>query len=288
MSISEDKNIKCAIPSKGRLNEPAINLLKKAGYVFRTTGRKLYATCTNAAITFILVRADDIPLLVASGAVDAGITGSDSIVEHNADVVRIMDLGFGRCRLCIAVKEHFEGTDLSAFSGKNIATSFPRLTSEFFSAKGIFVNCMDMKGSVEIMVDLNIADAVVDIVETGDSLRDNKLKVFTEIGSYEAVFIANKAVSGTPEILHIKRRLEGIIIAERYSLLEYNIPSERFKEAERITPGFSSPTVAKLDRENWLSVKAMVEKSTVISVMDKLESLGATAIIETAVINCRL
>lgn len=286
MNITQ--KVKCAVPSKGRLSEPAIGLLHRAGYEFRTKGRNLYATCTTADIVFIFVRADDIPVLVASGAVDLGITGSDLVKERGVSVAEIMGLGFGKCRLCVAVKEDFTGSDLSALEGANVATSFPKLTAEFFASRNVRVNCLEMKGSVEIMVDLNLAAAIADIVETGDSLRDNGLKIFAEIGSYETVLIANEGVRESPEVQRIQRRIQGILIADRYSLLEYNIPADKLREAEKIAPGFNSPTVSRLDKDGWCSVKVMVEKAEVIGVMDKLAAIGAAAIIETSAANCRL
>ncbi|MCL2025409.1 MAG: ATP phosphoribosyltransferase [Leptospirales bacterium] len=288
MTIKNGERIKFALPSKGRISEPSINLLHRAGYTFRTQGRNLYATCTNDNIIFIFVRADDIPVLVASGAIDIGITGSDLIIEHEADVAEILPLGFGKCRLCVAVKNNFSGTGLSSFAGKNIATSFPKMASDFFAKSNVPVNCIRMKGSVEIMIDLNLADGIVDLVETGDSLRDNDMRVFAEIGSYEAELIASKKIASSPEIQQIKRRIEGILIADMYALIEYNIPESRLKEAERITPGYSSPTVSRLDKEGWLAVKVMVKKSEIAAAMDLLESIGAAAILETPVKNCRL
>jgi len=289
MNINNGERIKFALPSKGRISEPSIDLLHRAGYAFRTQGRNLYATCTNEKIIFIFVRADDIPVLVSSGAVDVGITGSDLIIEHGADVAELLPLGFGKCRLCVAVKNNFSGTSLSSFAGKNIATSFPKMASTFFAKNGVSVNCIEMKGSVEIMVDLNLADGiVVDLVETGDSLRDNDLLVFAEIGSYEAELIASKKIASSPEIQQIKRRIEGILVADKYALIEYNIPAGRLKEAENITPGYNSPTVSKLAKEGWLAVKVMVRKNEVAAVMDSLESIGAAAILETSVKNCRL
>ena len=288
MNINNGERIKFALPSKGRISEPSIDLLHRAGYAFRTKGRNLYATCTNEKIIFIFVRADDIPVLVASGAVDIGITGSDLIIEHEADVAEILPLGFGKCKLCVAVKNDFPGTSLSSFAGKNIATSFPKMASAFFAKNEVSVNCMEMKGSVEIMVDLNLADGIVDLVETGDSLRDNDLRVFAEIGSYEAELIASKKIASSSEIQQIKRRIEGILIADMYALIEYNIPANLLKEAENITPGYNSPTVSKLDKDGWLAVKVMVRKNEIAAVMDSLESIGAAAIIETSVKNCRL
>jgi len=288
MNLKDPDKIRFAIPGKGRLMEPSISLLKKSGYSFRAKGRNLYATCTNANIVFIFVRADDIPVLVESGVVDLGITGSDLVLERNADVAEIKPLGFGRCRLCVAVRNSFEGDDLSSYEGKNIATSFPVLTKDYFRKNGVNIKCIEMNGSVEIMVGLELADAIVDIVETGDSLKDNNLKVFRDIGKYEATLIANKNIADQEHVSRIKRRMEGVLLADQYSLLEYNIHDEFLKQAELITPGFESPTVSGLDQKGWVAVRVMVRKSEIVQVMDDLERLGATAIIETDIHNCRL
>ncbi len=288
MSLTEPNRIRFAVPSKGRLNEPAVELLKRSGYSFRLSGRNLYATCTSADIVFIFVRADDIPVLVDSGVVDLGITGSDLVAEREATVETLLELGFGRCRLAVAVPEGFEGEALSGLDGRRIATSFPRTTERFFADQGASVKCMEMNGAVEIMVALELADAIVDIVETGDSLRENHLRVLREIGQYQAVLVAHPSMATDARVLQIRRRLEGILVASRYSILEYNIPARLLKQAETITPGFESPTVSQLDQQGWLAVKVMVEKAQVGAVMDALETLGATAIFETEVRNCRL
>ncbi len=145
-----------------------------------------------------------------------------------------------------------------------------------------------MNGSVEIMIALNLAQAIVDIVETGDSLRDHNLKVFKEIGTYQTTLITKRELVNDQRIVKIRRRIEGVLVANQYSMLEYNIREELLKEAEKITPGYNSPTVSKLDQLNWCSVKVMVKKSEVVCVMDRLEALGATAILETEINNCRL
>lgn len=288
MNLSSTDRIKFALPTKGRLKDPAIDILKKAGFKFRTVGRNLYATCTNAEIVFIFVRADDIPVLVDSGTIDVGITGSDLIVERNAAVEKIMPLGFGKCRLCVAVPDTHEGDDHSFFEGKTIATSFPHMTESFFRGKNVAVKSVEMNGSVEIMVALGLAQGIVDLVETGDSLRDNNLRIFSEIGNYEATLICHPDVVEDTRLQQIKRRIEGVLVAQQYSSLEYNIPKELLPEAEKITPGFNAPTISSLDNEDWLAVKVMVRKKDIIHVMDQLEELGATAIMETEILNCRL
>jgi len=284
----EANKLKFALPSKGRLTEPAIELLHKAGYKFRAKGRNLYATCTNDDIVFIFIRPDDIPVLVDKGVVDLGITGSDLVIEKNADVAEILPLGFGKCRLCLAVKSTSKFEKLNDFKNKTIATSFVNITSKFFEDNKVDVKCIGMNGSVEITIDLNLAEAIVDIVETGDSLRDNNLKIFCDIGNYETILIANRELSNDERIAQIVRRINGILIAGEYSLLEYNIKETFLKDAEKITPGFESPTVSKLEQDGWIAVKVMVMKKDVVSVMDSLQQIGATAIIETEVRNCRL
>ena len=288
MNILDSTKIRFCVPSKGRLNEPATDLLRRAGYPFRLHERRLYASCATADIVFIFARADDIPVLVDSGVADMGITGCDLVAEREANVAQLLDLGFGQCRLCLAGPESMPDGDLQHFAGKTIATAFPRTTQRFFAGKSIDVRVMEMMGSMEIMVALQLSDGIVDIVETGDSLRENHLKVIAEIGRYQSILIANHAVAGDPRVAQVRRRLEGVLVASRYSLLEYNIPATLLKEAEKVTPGYRSPTVSPLDQEGWLAVKVMVDKAAVPQVMDRLERLGASAILETEIRNCRL
>jgi len=286
--LHEKNRLKLAIPNKGRLKEPVIELLKSAGYSFRLRERMLYASCSNADLTIIFLRADDIPLLVSSGTVGLGITGQDLVQEKHAKVREILPLELGKCRLCIACADGFSYKGPGSLSGKRIATSFPKITQGFFKKHNAAVSCLEMSGALEIMIGLGLADAIMDIVETGDTLRENNLKVVEEIGSYQTVLIGNKESHGLPEVLQIKRRLEGILVARKYSMLEYNIKKAGLKKAEAITPGFEAPTVSDLDEAGWCAVKVMVEKKTVIDVMDRLEALGATAILETEIKNCRL
>ena len=286
--ISDRQRLRVALPGKGRLREPTIELLKKAGFDFRAKDRNLYATCTNADIVFIFVRTDDIPVLINAGVVDAGITGSDLVLERKADVETVLSLGYGRCRLCVAVKDSYPHDGIEPLKGKTIATSFPHITGRFFEEKGVPVNCVEMNGSVEIMVALGLADAIVDIVETGDSLRDNNLKVLSDIGRYETVLICSKTVKDDHRVANLKRRIEGILVASRYSILEFNIPEKALKDAENIAPGYESPTISHLDEPGWVAVKVMVPKDKVVDSMDRLQDIGATAILETEVKNCRL
>ncbi len=277
-----------AVPNKGRISEPALTLIKRAGFAFRTKERMLYASCTTADVLFVFVRAEDIPLMVARGAVDVGITGSDLVLEKQADVTELLRLDFGQCRLCVAVGASVTGDDIEQLRGATVTTSFPTITADYFRRQGIEVNCVEMSGSIEVTVGLGIADAVVDIVETGDSLRENNLRVFREIGRYQTVLIAGRDRADDERVARIRRRMEGILIANKYGMLEYNIPASQLKEAEKITPGYESPTVSELDEKGWCAVKVMVEKEKIADAMDRLEAIGATALIETEIRNCRL
>ncbi len=276
-----------AIPNKGRLKEPIISLLKRAGYKFRAKDRALHASCTNADLNILFVRTDDIPYLVSENVVDMGITGEDLIIESGANVATILPLGIGVCKLAVAVSEDLP-EDIKMLDKTTIATSFPKIAKDFFTANGVDVDCITMNGALEIMIALGLADGIVDIVETGDTLRENKLKTIADIGSYQTVFIARNELASDERIELIKRRLEGIIMADKYSMLEYNIQKANLKRAEELTPGFQSPTISHLDDGDWVAVKAMIKKSDVVHTMDELASIGATAILETEIRNCRI
>jgi len=162
------------------------------------------------------------------------------------------------------------------------------VTSEYLAKHGAKAHTVQLTGSVEVMIALGVADAIVDLVETGSTLAANRLQILDEIGSYETVLVQNPKTPHGPLADRIVRRIEGVIIARAYSLLEYNVPSEKLAEAEKITPGFNSPTVNRLEDNAWHSVRAMVKRSEIIDIMENLEELGATAILETAIANCRL
>ncbi|MEX2315618.1 MAG: ATP phosphoribosyltransferase, partial [Pirellulales bacterium] len=158
----------------------------------------------------------------------------------------------------------------------------------YLARHGVTGHVVELTGSVEVMIALDVADAIVDLVETGSTLAANRLSVLDELGRYEALLVQNPVTKHGALCDRVVRRLEGVVIARSYSLLEYNVPQAKLAEAERITPGFESPTVSKLEEEGWFSVRAMVKRNEVIEIMERLEALGATAILETTITNCRL
>lgn len=280
--------LRIGIPSKGRLSELATELLLQAGLNFRRQDRSLFARVSSIPAEITFLRTDDIPTLCAEGAIDLGITGSDLVHEAQADVAVRMKLGVGRCRLAICVPTHSDIQEPSQLKGKRIATSFPNTTQRFLNQHDAPVHLVKLNGSVEVMISLGVADAIVDLVETGSTLAANQLRILTEIGQYETVLIQSPNCRDTGTADRIVRRLEGVVIARDYSLLEYNVPRSKLAAAEAITPGFTSPTVTSLEDAAWCAVRAMVKRSDIIPIMEKLESLGALAILETSINNCRL
>lgn len=283
-----NENLRIGVPSKGRLSELAGELLHEAGINFRRQERTLFARVSGLPIDIIFLRTDDIPVLCAEGAIDLGITGSDLVSESQADITIRMHLGVGRCRLSLCVPESSSIKDCSQLSGARVATSFPRVTETFLAQHNAKVHLVNLSGSVEIMIGLGVADAIVDLVETGSTLAANQLRILTDIGSYETVLIQNPRTRHGTTCDRVVRRLEGVVIARDYSLLEYNVPKEKLPQAEAVTPGFKSPTVSQLEDPNWCAVRAMVRSKDIISVMEQLEAIGASAILETSIKNCRL
>lgn len=282
------ENLRIGVPSKGRLSELAGELLHEAGLNFRRQERTLFARVSGLPIDVVFLRTDDIPVLCAEGAIDLGITGSDLVSESEADIIVRMPLGVGRCRLSLCVPENSPIKECCQLKGTRVATSFPRVTERFLAEHGAEVHLVHLSGSVEIMIGLKVADAIVDLVETGSTLAANQLRILTDIGNYETVLIQNPRTAHAMMCDRVVRRLEGVVIARDYSLLEYNVPRTRLADAEAITPGFKSPTVSQLEDSDWCAVRVMVRSKDVISVMERLEAIGASAILETSIRNCRL
>jgi ATP phosphoribosyltransferase len=294
------RDLRIGVPSKGRLSELAIELLAEAGLSFRRQERSLFARVRELPAEVTFLRTDDIPVLVSEGAIDLGITGGDLLQESGVasgestvassgeEVLTRLALGVGHCRLAVCVPDDSPLKSPQQLDGKQVATSFPNTTRQFLEEHAASAHLVELTGSVEVMIALGVADAIVDLVDTGSTLAANHLRILAEIGSYETLLIQSASTPHADLCDRITRRLEGVVIARAYSMLEYNVPADKLQEAERITPGFNSPTISKLEQEGWMSVRAMVKRRDVIEVMERLEQLGATAILETQIVNCRL
>ena len=226
-------NLRIGVPSKGRLSELAGELLKQAGLSFRRQERSLFARAGEMPIDITFLRTDDIPVLCAEGAIDIGITGSDLVAESGAELITRLHLGMGRCKLALCVPEDSSVTKPGQLAGKRVATSFPNVTKKYLAEHQADVHLVQLAGSVEIMITLGVADAIVDLVETGSTLAANRLRVLAEIGKYESVLIQNPARRESELADRVVRRLEGVVIARSWSLLEYNLPRKKLAEAEQ-------------------------------------------------------
>ncbi len=287
-TLDSGNNLRIGLPSKGRLSDIAGDLLKQAGLSFRRQSRGLFARVSGLPVELIFLRTDDIPTLCAEGAIDMGITGSDLLQESGGSAEVRMRLGVGRCRLAICVPDDASLNSAADLDGKRIATSFPAITKRYLAKHQASAHLVALSGSVEVMIQLGVADAIVDLVETGSTLAANRLRILEEIDSYETVLIQNDRCRDIETADRVVRRLEGVVIARDYSLLEYNVPRSKLEAAEAITPGFNSPTVNTLEDPEWCSVRVMVKRGAVIDAMERLETVGASAVIETPISNCRL
>ena len=282
------RNLRIGVPSKGRLAELAEEILKQGGMSFRRSERSLFARCREMPIDITFLRTDDIPVLCAEGAIDMGITGADLVAESGVELTTRLELGIGTCRLAVCVPDDSPIRSVKELHGSRVATSFPNVTAKYLREHDAEAHLVNLSGSVEIMIALGVADAIVDLVETGSTLAANRLRILDQIGVYETVIVQNRDARHAELASRVVRRLEGVVIARSYSLLEYNVPRAKLREAEKITPGFNSPTVSALEDPDWCAVRVMVRRKEVIEIMEQLESLGASAILETQISNCRL
>jgi ATP phosphoribosyltransferase len=284
-----DERLRIAIPSKGRLRDAALSTLERAGLRFKVSGRRLFSVCSDTGTRIIFTNTADIPVLVAEGVVDLGITGSDQVLEKRVDVVEHRRLGFGRCRLAVAVHKDAPYRSAADLAGKVVGAKFVNLARDYFKREGVNdVHVIEIQGAVEVMVLLGLVDGIVEIVETGNSLVENDLVELECVLDAEAVLIG-AAEPRDPELCdQLLRRVDGVLAAARYTMLEYNCPAERIEEAAVISPGYSSPTVVQLKDQAWLAVKVLVEKTTTQSVIDALEGIGCVAILETELRHARL
>ena len=284
-----EPGLRIAAPSKGRLREGALRILEGAGLRFRISGRRLFSDCPESGARILFCNVADIPVLVSEGVVDLGITGSDQVEEKGRPVEIHRPLGFGRCRLAVAVHKDAPYRSASDLSGRRVGAKFVGLARDYFERAGVAdVHVLEIQGAVEGMVLLGLVDAIVEIVETGSSLVENDLVEIDQVLSAEAVLIGSPSPRSPDSCQALIRRIDGVLAAARYSLLEYNCPSARLDEARAVTPGFSSPTVQPLHDPAWLGVKVMVEKEKIQGVVDALEALGCVAILETELRHARL
>lgn len=281
--------IRVAIPNKGALNEDSMAIISAAGYKIKRGERELCVTDAANNIEFLFLRPRDIATYTANGIVSIGITGRDLLFDSQASAVEIMPLGFGKSKFYYAVPNDSHITQ-DSLDGKRIATSYPNIVKADLAKRGMNASIVKLDGAVEISIRLGVADVIADVTETGSTMKNAGLHPEGDpIMESEAIVIGkDKAVLDIPEVKTFLRRIEGIIVAKNYLIVEYDVKQENLEAVCALTPGFESPTVAPLNKPGWFAVKSMINRKEVNQIIDKLEELGANGIIVSNIITCRI
>ncbi|GAB2517992.1 ATP phosphoribosyltransferase [Nocardiopsis aegyptia] len=280
--------LRIAVPNKGQLSEPAVEMLREAGYRQRKSSRDLVMIDPDNETEFFFLRPKDIAVYVGEGILQAGITGRDMLLDSGAPVDEVLALGFGGSTFRFAAPG---GADMkvSDLNGKRIATSFDGLLRSYLQERGVDARVIHLDGAVESSVQLGVADAVADVVSTGTTLRQAGMDTFGEpILVSEAVVIRPSDAGDDPKIEQLLRRLRGVLVARDYVMMDYDVHAERLEAAVDLTPGMEGPTVSPLHREGWVAVRSMVPRKDAQRIMDDLWELGARAILVTDIYACRL
>ncbi len=277
-----------ALPNKGALSEGAIQILADAGYRCKRYSRELVVRDAEHEVEFIFLRPRDIAVYVGSGLVQAGITGRDLVLDSEAPVEERLALRFGRSRFCYAAPQG-SGLVPERLGGKRVATSYANLVRRDLQGRGVEAEIVRLDGAVEISIQLGVADAIADVVESGQTLVEAGLETIGEpILTSEAVLIQRAGSSQGAGMDRLVKRLEGILVAREYVLLEYVVPRAVIEAACRITPGVKSPTLSPVSEEGWVAVAAMVRTAGLNRIIDQLSELGAKGIIAQDIRTCRL
>ena len=278
--------LRIAVPNKGSLSETAADMLQEAGYTGRRDPRALSALDARNDVEFFYLRPRDIATYVGSGALDVGITGRDLLLDSRSPAKEISSLDFGDSTFRFAgTPGRF--TELSDLAGLRVATSYVALVGDFLARNGVQVTMVGLDGAVESAVKLGVADAVADVVSTGSTLRAQGLEIFGPvILESSAVLISTDATR--PGIATLQRRLQGVLVARQFVLMDYDVPRTLLEQAAAVTPGLESPTISPLQDPDWVAVRSMVPKADTNHIMDALYEIGARAILVTAVHAARI
>lgn len=279
--------LRVALPSKGTLAGPASEMLSEAGYRGRHDTKDLTVLDTANDVEFFFLRPRDISVYVGSGELDLGITGRDLMLESGAPVIERLALGFGGSsfRYAAPLGREWKVGDLA---GLRVATAFPRLVDADLSRQGIHVTLIQLDGAVEISVQLGVADAIADVVGSGRTLRQHGLAAFGDpVCTSEAVLVERVESASSPERAQLVARLQGVVFAQQYLILDYDCPRSLLDEAIAITPGLESPTLAPLADADWVAVRAMVPRKDANRIMDQLSACGAKAVLASDIRSCR-
>ena len=281
--------LRVAVPNKGTLAGPASEMLAEAGYRQRHEQRDLTVLDTTNDVEFFFLRPKDISIYVGSGELDLGLTGRDLALDSGAPVDEVLSMGFGGSTFRYAAPTGERDWKIADLQGKRIATSYPRLVGDDLARHGVTAEVIRLDGAVEISIQLGVADAIADVVGSGRTLRQHGLVAFGDpICKSEAVVIERRDSDQVQAKNQLIARLQGVVFAQQYVMLDYNCPKDLLDDATKMTPGLESPTMAPLADERWVAVRAMVSRKDAPAIMDRLAAVGAKAILSSDIRACRL
>lgn len=278
--------LRIAVPNKGSLSETAVEMLVEAGYIGRRDPRALTVSDPRNGVEFFYLRPRDIATYVGSGALDVGITGRDLLLDSGSAAIEIQPLDFGGSTFRFAAPPGTVST-LTDLAGLRIATSYPKLVGDFLAHNGVAAQIVKLDGAVEVSNRLGVADAIADVVETGSTLRAQGLEIVGPI-ILESTAVLISAQPERAGIATLQRRLQGVLVARQYVLIDYDLPLSLLEKAKAVTPGLESPTVSPLADSAWVAVRAMVPRDETNHVMDELYELGARAILVSSIHAARI
>jgi len=276
--------MRIAVPNKGRLHDPTVDLLERAGLTLVDgADRKLYADTVDPDVTVLFARSGDIPEYVADGAADLGITGYDQVRESGVELVELLDLGYGVCRLVLATPEAGDIERVADLAGGTVATEFPTITTAYFAEQDIDVNVVEVSGATELTPHVDIADGIVDITSTGTTLRMNRLGVVDEVLASSVRLFASPDATDDPKVNQVATALESVLAAEGKRYLMMNVPEQRLPEVREVIPGMGGPTVMDIAGSDQVAVHAVVEEDRVFETIADLKTVGASDILVTEI-----
>jgi len=276
--------MRIAVPNKGRLHDPSIDLLERAGlHLEGGADRKLYADTVDPDVTALFARAADIPEYVSDGAAAVGITGLDQVRESGHDLVDLLDLEFGRCRLVVAAPEDGDIETVGDLEGGTVATEFPRITRDFFADRGVDAEVVEVTGATELTPHVDMADAIVDITSTGTTLRVNRLAEIEEVLASSVRLFAHPDAVDDEKVKQLVTAFESVLAAEDRRYLMLNVPEEHLDDVRDVLPGMGGPTVMDVAGTDDVAVHAVVEERKVFGVINDLKTVGASDILVTEI-----
>ncbi|MDS0297403.1 ATP phosphoribosyltransferase [Halogeometricum sp. S1BR25-6] len=276
--------MRIAVPNKGRLHDPTVELLERAGlHIKNGANRKLYADTVDPDVTVLFARAADIPEYVRDGAAEVGVTGLDQMRESGHDLEELVDLEFGSCRLVLAAPEDGDIESVEDVAGKTVATEFPTIAREYFAEQGVDAEVVEVTGATELTPHVEMADAIIDITSTGTTLRMNRLAIVDEVLESSVRLFAHPDAVDDPKVEQLVTAFRSVLAAEDKRYVMMNAPRDRLDDIREVLPGLGGPTVMDVAGDDAVAVHAVVDERHVFEVVNDLKAVGASGILVTEI-----